>query len=163
MGRSDQPSDQGAQPGGVVVPAPWCLYDLVFPTAGCSTYLLKSGCQWRMLPADFSNWSSHLLDQYLGRQWSERPGLGAAIDPVYQQQGLWSKSDWARKIMQLAAGPTKQWTERADQLLHRGLPEREEHATPPGTRAMTPGQEGVRNQASHRRWTRQAIAPWAYM
>ena len=24
-------------------------------------------------------------------------------------------------------GPTKQWEERADQLLHRGLPEREEH------------------------------------
>ena len=21
-------------------------------------YLLKSGCQWRMLPADFSNWST---------------------------------------------------------------------------------------------------------
>ena len=44
-------------------------------------YLLKSGCQWRMLPADFPDWR----------------------------------------------GPTKQWTERADQLLHRGLPEREEH------------------------------------
>ena len=27
-------------------------------------YLLKSGCQWRMLPADFPDW----------RQWSERPG-----------------------------------------------------------------------------------------
>ena len=36
-------------------------------------YLLKSGCQWRMLPADFSNWRT--CYQYF-RQWSERPGPG---------------------------------------------------------------------------------------
>ena len=36
-------------------------------------YLLKSGCQWRMLPADFSNWRT--CYQYFG-QWSERPGPG---------------------------------------------------------------------------------------
>ena len=34
-------------------------------------YLLKSGFQWRMLPADFSNWRT--CYQYF-RQWSERPG-----------------------------------------------------------------------------------------
>ena len=34
-------------------------------------YLLKSGCQWRMLPADFPNWRT--CYQYF-RQWSERPG-----------------------------------------------------------------------------------------
>ena len=34
-------------------------------------YLLKSGCQWRMLPVDFPNWGY----QYF-RQWSERPGPG---------------------------------------------------------------------------------------
>ena len=33
-------------------------------------YLLKSGCQWRMLPADFPNWRT--CYQYF-RQWSERP------------------------------------------------------------------------------------------
>ena len=33
-------------------------------------YLLKSGRQWRMLPADFSNWRT--CYQYF-RQWSERP------------------------------------------------------------------------------------------
>ena len=33
-------------------------------------YLLKSGCQWRMLPADFPDW--HTCYQYF-RQWSERP------------------------------------------------------------------------------------------
>ena len=32
-------------------------------------YLLKSGCQWRMLPADFPNW--HTCYKYF-RQWSER-------------------------------------------------------------------------------------------
>ena len=36
-------------------------------------YLLKSGCQWRMLPADFPNWRT--CYKYF-RQWSERP------DPV---------------------------------------------------------------------------------
>ena len=34
-------------------------------------YLLKSGCQWRMLPADFPNWRT--CYQYF-RQWSEQPG-----------------------------------------------------------------------------------------
>ena len=32
-------------------------------------YLLKSGCQWRMLPADFPNWRT--CYKYF-RQWSER-------------------------------------------------------------------------------------------
>ena len=36
-------------------------------------YLLKSGCQWRMLPADFPDWRT--CYQYF-RQWSERPGPG---------------------------------------------------------------------------------------
>ena len=34
-------------------------------------YLLKSGCQWRMLPADFPDWCT--CYKYF-RQWSERPG-----------------------------------------------------------------------------------------
>ena len=33
-------------------------------------YLLKSGCQWRMLPADFPDWRT--CYKYF-RQWSERP------------------------------------------------------------------------------------------
>ena len=36
-------------------------------------YLLKSGCQWRMLPVDFPDWRT--CYQYF-RQWSERPGPG---------------------------------------------------------------------------------------
>ena len=72
-------------------------------------YLLKSGCQWRMLPADFPNWRT--CYQYF-RQWSERPGPGQ--DSILEQ--VLKKIGWR--------GPTKQWTERADQLLYRGLPER---------------------------------------
>ena len=34
-------------------------------------YLLKSGCQWRMLPADFPDWRT--CYKYF-RQWSERAG-----------------------------------------------------------------------------------------
>ena len=75
-------------------------------------YLLKSGCQWRMLPADFPNWRT--CYKYF-RQWSERPGPGQ--DSILEQ--VLKKIGWR--------GPTKQWTERADQLLYRGLPERQEH------------------------------------
>ena len=74
--------------------------------------LMKSGCQWRMLPADFPNWRT--CYKYF-RQWSERPGPGQ--DSILEQ--VLKKISWR--------GPTKQWTERADQLLYRGLPEREEH------------------------------------
>ena len=75
-------------------------------------YLLKSGCQWRMLPADFPNWRT--CYQYF-RQWSER--LGPGQDSILER--VLKKIGWR--------GPTKQWEERADQLLHRGLPERQEH------------------------------------
>ena len=75
-------------------------------------YLLKSGCQWRMLPADFPDWRT--CYKYF-RQWSERPG--PQEESILEQ--VLKKIGWR--------GPTKQWTERADQLLHRGLPERQEH------------------------------------
>ena len=69
-------------------------------------YLLKSGCQWR-LPR-----LAHLLQVFPA---SERPGPGQ--DSILEQ--VLKKIGWR--------GPTKQWTERADQLLYRGLPERQEH------------------------------------
>ena len=75
-------------------------------------YLLKSGCQWRMLPADFPDWRT--CYQYF-RQWSEQPD--PEQDPILEQ--VLKKIGWR--------GPTKQWEGRADQLLHRGLPERQEH------------------------------------
>ena len=75
-------------------------------------YLLKSGCQWRMLPADFPNWGT--CYKYF-QQWSQRP------DPEQESilEQVLKKIGWR--------GPEKQWSERADQLLHRGLPERQEH------------------------------------
>ena len=88
-------------------------------------YLLKSGCQWRMLPADFPDWRT--CCKYF-RQWSERPD--PEQDSILEQV---LKIGWR--------GPTKQWTERADQLLHRGLPERQEHG----------------HQANTSRWSRQGV------
>ena len=75
-------------------------------------YLLKSGCQWRMLPADFPDWRT--CYKYF-RQWSERPGPEeeSILERVLKRIG------WR--------GPAEQWADRADQLLHRGLPERKEH------------------------------------
>ena len=46
-------------------PAPWTC-TMFF----CGVlYLLKSGCQWRMLPADFPNWGT--CYKYF-QQWSQR-------------------------------------------------------------------------------------------
>ena len=69
----------------------------ILPTLESARYLLKSGCQWRMLPADFSNWRT--CYKYF-RQWSERPGPGQ--DSILEQ--VLKKIGWR--------GPTKQWTER---------------------------------------------------
>ena len=75
-------------------------------------YLLKSGCQWRMLPNDFPNWQT--CYKYF-RQWSERadPEGETILERVLKKIG------WR--------GPTEQWSEREDQYVHSGLPEREEH------------------------------------
>ena len=75
-------------------------------------YVLKSGCQWRMLPADLPQWQT--CYKYF-RQWSERPN---PAQPSILEQVL-KKIGWR--------GPAEQWSERADQLLYRRCPEREEH------------------------------------
>ena len=66
----------------------------------------------RMLPADFPDWRT--CYKYF-RQWSERP------DPAKYSilEQVLKKIGWR--------GPAKQWSERTDQLLYRGLPERQEH------------------------------------
>ena len=76
-------------------------------------YLLKSGCQWRMLPVDFPNWRT--CYKYF-RQWSElaRPGAG------FHSGTSLKKIGWRGYRQGNAA-------ERADQLLYRGSPERQEH------------------------------------
>ena len=66
-------------------------------------YLLKSGCQWRMLPVDL--WGT--CYKYF-QQWSERPD--PEQDSILEQ--VLKKIGWC--------GPTRQWSERADQFL-RGL------------------------------------------
>lgn len=75
-------------------------------------YVLKSGCQWRMLPKDFPKWRT--CYQYFS-QWSEQRdgGKGSVLEEVLKKIG------WR--------GPTTQWSARAHELLHRGRAEREEH------------------------------------
>ncbi len=75
-------------------------------------YLLKSGCQWRMLPSDFPKWGT--CYKYF-RQWSEKP------DPAEESllEQVLKKIGWR--------GPMQQWSGRANELLHRGRPKREEH------------------------------------
>ena len=65
-----------------------------------------------MLPAEFPDWRT--CYKYF-RQWSERPGPEeeSILERVLKKIG------WR--------GPKEQWADRADRLLHRGFPEREEH------------------------------------
>ena len=80
-------------------------------------YLLKSGCQWRMLPADFPNWGA--CYKYFQQSISSNGASGPTRSKSLILERVLKKIGWR--------GPEKQWPERADQLLHRGLPERQEH------------------------------------
>ena len=63
------------------------LYDVF-----CATlYVLKSGCQWRMLPSDFPNWKN-----------------------VYWHFSIWNETEILDKILKKISwrGQIKQWTER---------------------------------------------------
>lgn len=75
-------------------------------------YVLKSGCQWRMLPKDFPNWRT--CYKYF-QQWSEKPHPEAAslLEEVLKKAG------WR--------GPTQQWSARKNQLLYCGCSKREEY------------------------------------
>ena len=102
-------------------------------------YLLKSGCQWRMLPADFPNWRT--CYKYF-RQWSERPGPGQ--DSILEQ--VLKKIGWARpdKAMDGKSRPASvSWTPRASRT-----------RTPLGTRAMTQARR-CRESSVISRWTRK--------
>ncbi len=74
------------------------LYDLY-----CGVlYVLKSGCQWRMIPADFPMWRN--IHSYF-QIWSEqRDG-----HPSILQQAL-KKNNWR--------GPYHPWSYQENQLLH---------------------------------------------
>ena len=65
-------------------------------------YLLKSGCQWRMLPSDFPKWRT--VHHYFAL-WSTPPEDGVSL----LEQAL-KKSGWR--------GPTKTGAQRQDEFLH---------------------------------------------
>ncbi len=58
-------------------------------------YLLKSGCQWRMLPVDFPDWRT--CYKYF-RQWSERPGPDedSILEQVLKTIGWRGPPSWKR-------------------------------------------------------------------
>lgn len=74
-------------------------------------YLLKSGCQWRMLPSDFPKWRT--VHAYFA-QWS---ALGS--DGVSVLEHALKKSGWR--------GPYQTGAQYLDQLLDRRRTERQEH------------------------------------
>ena len=74
-------------------------------------YLLKSGCQWRMLPGDFPKWRT--VHSYF-QKWSE-PGP----DGVSALERALKKIGWR--------GARQTGAQLHDQLLDRGRAEREEH------------------------------------
>lgn len=74
-------------------------------------YVLRSGCQWRMLPKDYPNWNS--VYAYF-RKWSaQRDGQPSILEDALKK-----------------SGPSVQagcWTRGRDHLPHRRRPERQEH------------------------------------
>ena len=74
-------------------------------------YLLKSGCQWRMLPEDFPKWQT--VHSYFAK-WSEPgPEGSSALERALKKIG------WR--------GPRETGAQRLDQLLDHGRAKREEH------------------------------------
>ena len=67
-------------------------------------YILKSGCQWRILPSDFPKWRT--VHEYY-RQWSERKN----DDQPSLLEEVLKKIRWS--------GPHQTWSERTNQFLYR--------------------------------------------
>jgi len=66
-------------------------------------YVLKSGCQWRMLPSDYPKWRT--VHEYFS-QWSAKE---SETELSLLEQAL-KKSGWR--------GPTQTGTQRRDEFLH---------------------------------------------
>jgi transposase len=66
-------------------------------------YLLKSGCQWRMIPGDFPDWRS--VYAYF-RIWSKKVNNKESL-----LEQVLKKISWR--------GSYQQWSEYEDKLLHR--------------------------------------------
>lgn len=75
-------------------------------------YLLKSGCQWNMIPSDFPHKSTI---HYYFKLWKHKP---TEEEPSLLEQAL-KKVGWRNSYVQ--------WSEREDIIHHRGRAEREEH------------------------------------
>ena len=67
-------------------------------------YVLKSGCQWRMLPSDYPKWG--VVYSYF-RKWSNKP---SEEELSLLEQAL-KKCSWR--------GPCQPWAQREDNILHR--------------------------------------------
>jgi len=74
-------------------------------------YLLKSGCQWRMLPSEFPKWRT--VHSYFAK-WSEPDEKGVSL----LERAL-KKSGWR--------GPRTTGAQRLHDVPDRGRAEREEH------------------------------------
>jgi transposase len=61
-------------------------------------YLLKSGCQWRMIPSDFPKWRT--IHAYFQIWSEEKEGEKSILEKALK------KNNWR--------GPYKQWTDRTD-------------------------------------------------
>jgi transposase len=66
-------------------------------------YVLKSGCQWRMLPSDFPKWRTGY--EYW-QKWSERRGERPSLREAALKTGGWR-------------GPAEPWERRATDVSHR--------------------------------------------
>ena len=64
-------------------------------------YILKSGCQWRMLPKEFPKWRTC---HYYFSVWSEKENTSS--DSILEK--ALKKNGWR--------GPTKQWTDRENKF-----------------------------------------------
>ena len=106
-------------------------------------YLLKSGCQWRMLPADFPDWRT--CYQYF-RQWSERP------DP--EQDSI------LERVLKKSVGEVRQSNGRKEQTSFCIVDSQSvKNTDSAGTRAMTRARRCPESSVTSR-WTRR-IAPCA--
>ena len=73
-------------------------------------YLLRSGCQWRMLPEEFPKWRT--VHSYFAI-WSQPRDGGSLLEQALK------KSGWR--------GPRETGAQRLKHVLDRGRAEREEH------------------------------------
>jgi len=70
-------------------------------------YVLKSGCQWRMLPSDFPKWRTTYSYFQI---WTDEKKRGRKLLPSLLDEVL-KKNNWR--------GPYQQWSRRADKYGHR--------------------------------------------